>query len=41
MKMEKEKEKENKKLYMITGFLHLLYSTYKRASVVFYHASLY
>ena len=41
MKMEKKKEKENKNLYIIIGFLHLLYSTYERAPVVFYCASLY
>ena len=41
MEKKKEKEKENKNLYMITGFLYLLYSTYERAPVVFYHASLY
>jgi len=41
MKIEKEKEKENKNLHMITRFLHLLYSTYKRAPIVFYHTSLY
>ena len=41
MKMEKEKEKENKNLHMITEFLHLLYSTYERAPVVFYYTSLY
>jgi len=38
MKIEKEKEKENKNLYIIRGFM---YSIYKRAPVVFYHASFY
>jgi len=47
-KKGKRKEKENKRKQkkktnqtMITGSLHLLYSTFERVPVVSYHANLY